>query len=112
MNPEAHLCPVIIPARRQQEHGCEEGTAECAFPAHIEQKEPSSVPFHVEKGLDSSFVFTATAAVSPGNNGNIYQNKESSCAKLRKPLGWLFYWKGRLCTVCSWTQRIRWQLDS
>lgn len=62
-----------------------------SFQAHIEQKEPSSVPLHVEKGLYSRFVFTATAAVSPGNNRNIYQNKESSFAKPRKLLGWLFF---------------------
>lgn len=70
-----------------------------SFQAHIEQKEPSSVPLHLEKGLYSSFVFTATAAVSPGNNRNIYQNKESSCAKLRKLLGWLVF--GRESSVQS-----------
>lgn len=31
MNPETLLCPVTIPARRQQEHSCEMGTAECAW---------------------------------------------------------------------------------
>lgn len=70
-----------------------------SFQAHIEQKEPSSVPLHVEKGLYSSFVFTATAAVSPGSNRNTYQNKESSCAKLRELLGWLFF--GRESSVQS-----------
>lgn len=31
MNPETRFCPVIIPARRQQEHSCEKGTTECAW---------------------------------------------------------------------------------
>lgn len=116
MNPETRLCPVVISAKRQQEHSCEKGTAECAWSRDL------SRPYRAEKAFISA---------SPCGKGIVFQfclhchscslprEQQEHLPKLGKPLcqtqravGLVAFWKGKLCTIGPWTQRTRWQVGS
>lgn len=90
MNPETLLCSV---AHTSKGAAVSRFSRTCweqrSFRTLVEQQEPSSAtpPLRVEKGLYSSFVFTGTTAVSPGEQ--LYQSQRlvgAFCFVLRKAL--------------------------